>query len=151
MPYSKRSGWVARKAGVGQALDVDGFDALRRKLERLGEVAAERVVRPALADAAEALRAAVYLAAPVDTGTLRDSIEARPVPDPRPWVVKYEVRADEGDYQGVAYYAAFVEYGTHETPARPFMRPAVDADGPRIVRDFRRAVAAGIEREMRRS
>lgn len=53
--------------------------------------------------------------APVDTGTLRDSITAEP-----------------GGVFVYAPYAMFVEYGTVDTPAQPYLRPAVDtvnADG----------------------
>jgi HK97 gp10 family phage protein len=52
-------------------------------------------------------------AAPVDTGALRDSI----------------VYSDGVVSVGVDY-AGFVEYGTSDTPAQPYLRPAADtADG----------------------
>ncbi len=47
--------------------------------------------------------------APVDTGALRDSIHAEP-----------------GKVVVEVPYAAFVEYGTSDTPAQPFLRPAAD-------------------------
>lgn len=47
--------------------------------------------------------------APVDTGTLRDSIIH-----------------DGGRVYTDVEYAPFVEYGTSDMPAQPFMRPAAD-------------------------
>jgi len=47
--------------------------------------------------------------APVDTGTLRDSI-----------------RYEDGRVYTDVEYAPFVEYGTVNAPAQPFMRPAAD-------------------------
>lgn len=47
--------------------------------------------------------------APVDTGALRDSIHAEP-----------------GKVVVEVPYAAFVEYGTSDTPAQPYLRPAAD-------------------------
>lgn len=47
--------------------------------------------------------------APVDTGALRDSIAV----------------TENGVGVGVPY-ASFVEYGTSDTPAQPYLRPAAD-------------------------
>lgn len=47
--------------------------------------------------------------APVDTGALRDSIFA-----------------EHGRVVATVEYAPFVEYGTSDTDAQPFMRPAAD-------------------------
>lgn len=66
------------------------------------EEAAEEVVGVEVAETAKTL-------APVDTGALRDSIVQVP--------------------EGVAVeapYAVFVEYGTSDSSAQPFVRPAID-------------------------
>lgn len=55
--------------------------------------------------------------APVDTGKLRESINYVVIPD------------DQLGWQVVVYaatdYALYVEYGTVNSPAQPFLRPAV--------------------------
>lgn len=68
----------------------------------VAEEVAERVVSTEVAETAKSL-------APVDTGALRDSI----------------AQTSEGVVVG-APYAVFVEYGTSESPAQPFVRPAID-------------------------
>lgn len=54
--------------------------------------------------------------APVDTGTLRDSIN-------------YAVRETDTGWEVLIYatasYAAFVEFGTSRNPKQPFLRPAL--------------------------
>ncbi len=67
---------------------------------------AETVTKAALAQDVAVDAAAM---APVDTGQLRDSITA-------------EADRVTTDVE----YAAYVEYGTSDTPAQPFMRPAAD-------------------------
>ncbi len=72
------------------------FEGLDERMDELAE---------AIADTAKSL-------APVDTGALRESIE---------WI-------KEGDERFIGAgvpYAAYVEYGTSTTQARPFLRPAV--------------------------
>jgi len=71
-----------------------------------GEVAA-REATDALADEVVGL-ARAYV--PVDTGNLQASIQ----------------KGEGGVYSDVEY-APFVEYGTSDTPAQPFMRPAADS------------------------
>lgn len=56
--------------------------------------------------------------APHDTGRLAASIQARPAAGPRGGA-GVEVVAD-------VEYAKFVEYGTSEMAAEPFLRPALD-------------------------
>ncbi|HNG95810.1 MAG TPA: HK97 gp10 family phage protein, partial [Acidobacteriota bacterium] len=56
--------------------------------------------------------------APVDTGVLRNSIQATPA-GPLRWII------GEG-----AEYAAFVEFGTSRAPAQPHLLPAVEAARP---------------------
>jgi HK97 gp10 family phage protein len=52
--------------------------------------------------------------APVQTGYLRESIEA-------------QVEGKSAEVVAGAEYAGFVEFGTYKMPAQPFMSPAIDA------------------------
>lgn len=87
---------------------VLGVQALLARFARTAIVAeaAVDVQKDVLADDVE--RTAESLA-PVDTGRLRDSI-----------------RSEGGRVYTDVEYAGFVEYGTSDTPAQPFMRPAAD-------------------------
>lgn len=57
--------------------------------------------------------------APVSTGTLRDSIEAKP--------------HKEGMGIYAAWYAHFVEFGTTSAPAHPFLIPALESGRAELV------------------
>ena len=81
-------------------------------IDVLGERAAERVGRGALKTAKSVV--------PTDSGTLERSLTFR----------------REGSTAVVSsdlYYAAFQEYGTSQMAPNPFMGPAVDEWGPRLV------------------
>ena len=54
---------------------------------------------------------------PVDTGFLRDSIEI---------AVEGGTTTANAEIGATARYGGFVEYGTSNTPAQPYMRPALD-------------------------
>jgi HK97 gp10 family phage protein len=89
-------------------ITVLGVDALVARLARgiiAGEVAEVQIPTTLAGDVAAL--AQVYV--PVDTGRLRDSITAGPTG------VSTDVE-----------YAPFVEYGTSDTTAQPFLRPAAD-------------------------
>jgi HK97 gp10 family phage protein len=75
------------------------------RAEVAAEVAAQAAAKSAAQEIAETARSLV----PVDTGTLHDSIEVN----------------DAGVGIG-APYAVFVEFGTSQNPAQPYVRPAMD-------------------------
>ncbi len=69
--------------------------------------------------------------APVDTGNLRASGFIRPAARMGLTVV--------GSWGFSAAYAAYVELGTIRMAARPFMRPAMDAEYPQLAKRIRAA------------
>ncbi len=92
---------------------LDGTAAFARRLRAVA-LAAEKELRPALAElGAEAAHAARELA-PRRSGRLRDSIQVRAVTD-----------SPAVDIAATAPHAAFVEFGTRRRPARPFLAPAL--------------------------
>ena len=79
---------------------------LRAHLEQLAKAAAERAQQ----------------LVPVKTGALRDSIEG---------VVDYDQRGFVGRVDAHDFKAGWVEFGTVRRAARPFLRPAIEAEvGP---------------------
>ena len=121
-------------------MHLDGFEATRRALIRAPELVrslASSVVATTTFDIAQRARSLV----PVDTGTLKASIEAN--------------RSSAGGLTGRVgitagtnvYYWRFIEFGTKFRPATPFFRPAAELEadiyvdrmraiGPRVERDF---------------
>lgn len=100
-----------------------GAVASVRVVERIA--AAEKELAAALeavvGKVALVIEAGGKMRAPIDTGHLRNSIQARPV-GPATWEVVAQ-----------AHYAVYVEMGTRFMRARPFLGPAVE--------DARRAVS----------
>lgn len=79
---------------------------LRGHLEKLAKNAADRAKQ----------------LVPVDTGDLQDSIEG---------VVDFDRRGFVGRVDAHDFKAKWIEFGTVRRPARPFLRPALEAEvGP---------------------
>lgn len=84
--------------------------------------------------AAAQVAAAAQARAPVRTGALRDSIT--PVPDPESGFARVTAQAP---------HAGYVEFGTSDTPAQPFLRPAADSSRSGVIA----AIAAALARVLR--
>lgn len=93
----------------------------------------EAAIEQGMEEQAEAMKQAAQGFAPVRTGALRDSITAtvESIPNGARIVLAAGVP-----------YAIFVEQGTSRMSAQPFIRPAVDQEGPRLGERIRAAVAS---------
>lgn len=76
--------------------------------------AAQELLRQKLARTAQAIRNDALLAAPVDTGRLRQSITVQ------------EIAEDHYRVGTNVDYAPHVEFGTRNTAPQPFLRPALE-------------------------
>jgi HK97 gp10 family phage protein len=83
-------------------MDQAGLVELQKSLDVYLKVLANEVVTEA------------KILCPVDTGNLRDSIKI------------LEERKDEIDIGSEADYANFIEFGTRNMVAQPYLRPALD-------------------------
>jgi HK97 gp10 family phage protein len=110
---------------------VGGFDELREKLDGIGSAVATKSGRKAVRSAARLIRNAVKAGAPyLDRSTkateryghLRDNIKIRLARALTPFTITYKVTT------GKAFWALWQEFGNRHQPARPFIRPAVDAN-----------------------
>lgn len=63
---------------------------------------------------------------------------------------KIGVGTGGGDLRPRSYWH-LVEFGTAHSPAHPFIRPAFDRNAAQLVEDFKRIVAAGLERVTKRA
>jgi HK97 gp10 family phage protein len=86
-----------------------------------------RLTRAVYATAA-AIEASAKQRAPVDTGFLRSSIQARPV------------GPAEAEVSVGAEYGAHVEYGTRRQAAQPYLTPAVEGERQRFEARVKKAV-----------
>lgn len=95
-----------------QQVTVKGMDELVRKLKALPEAveaASRRATKAEAEEAADDMRTN----APFKTGALRESIGA-----------EFDSKKIIGRAVAAARHAKFVEHGTSDTPAQPFVAPA---------------------------
>ncbi|MBS9477655.1 HK97 gp10 family phage protein [Ancylobacter sp. VKM B-3255] len=122
---------------------------LRRRLMAIPK-AVKAELQPTLEKSADEVVATAQRLAPVDDGTLRDSIRREPGEH------DLEVRVEAGGEAttrevrrgiGVGYdYALAVEYGTIDTPAQPFFWPAYRLSRNRIKSRAKRAISKAVKR-----
>lgn len=102
-------------------MKLRGMDELMSQIERIGNIAEEKLV-PLLKEAAEeTILPEAKRLVPVDTGELRDSLEIRETPN------------------GIELYAGTdhalpVEFGTVHQEAQPYMRPAIDTQSDAMLK-----------------
>lgn len=114
-------------------LRVRGSAELRRALERLRGAERRRAQQDGLEAGARVVETYAKLAAPVDTGTLRNSI------------MLDEVTPERAILGPHVDYAEHVEFGTSRMAAQPYLRPAVDEHEREIVGAIEAAVRGFIE------
>lgn len=103
---------------------ISGLTELQQSIVRLNdEVRAEL---PALVmTAATVVEAEIRMRAPVDTGRLVASLDAKA--DRRKNTASATVQIERSGPDGTEHYAIFQEFGTSRMPAQPFFRPGVEA------------------------
>ena len=124
--------------------ELKGASELRKVLRRLPQNAQRRVLQSSLRQGANVIRDEAKALAPVATGKLAASIKVRKVGRSTGDSVHMVVTT------GDAFWGNFLEFGTGRQPARPFMRPALDATGGAALVKIGKAMGRGIEREARK-
>jgi len=119
---------------------------LNKKLKQLESKIEKKIIRQALRAGAKVIAKEAKQLAPVDTGELKSKIKV--------WALKRSrkkigvlVGTSAKEYTGDQFYAAFVEYGTKDQPAKPFLGPAAEAKGPEAKAAVEKKLAEGIEKE----
>lgn len=142
---------------------LTGFDDLKRTLEELNVESATKVGTVATREGAKMVKAALVQAAPVGTeptektrrtksgklvtfdyGRLRANIRIRKLKGSNQHQIKFGVGI------GSAFWGLFSEFGTRHQPARPWLRPAFETIGPKVIQEMGRLLGIGITREAKR-
>ena len=116
-------------------IKVSGAEALEAALEEVAErllpLAAQGVAQGTQALAQEARELA-----PVNTGALRESIQAGPV--------SQEGSSVQGSVAAKAEHAAYVEMGTRQQAPKPFLYPAYQTQRDALVQAVAAAIKEGL-------
>jgi len=115
------------------SMTVRGGEQLTRNLRRLAGNERRQAQHDGLEAGARVVEAYAKIAAPVDTGALRNSIQVDSVTPIEAIIAPH------------TDYAEFVEFGTSRMAAQPYMRPALDQNEREIVNAVQRTVAAFVE------
>ncbi|MDY8111161.1 HK97-gp10 family putative phage morphogenesis protein [Fulvimarina sp. 2208YS6-2-32] len=116
-------------------------DQLKRLQKRMAAIplAVREAIIPALDRSADQLVAAAKHLAPEDDGDLRDSIRKEPG--------EHELQRKIVAGDEATFYATFVEHGTAETPAQPFLFPSYRLNRKQIEARIKRAVNKAVKDE----
>lgn len=118
-----------------------GASKLRRTLRRLPEEARGGIRSALAAGAARILQSAQQLV-PVATGLLRSLLRVRVSRDG----LGAQIGLIGKRANRKAFYGRFVEFGTREQPAQPFLTPAFEAERQRLLQDARKEIGKALER-----
>lgn len=109
------------KRRSGFSVDMTGMEELFNQLDSLGEDAS-KALKEAVMKGAEIVREDASRRAPRRTGKLSQSIIIESA-EVEPDYVSVKIGPNKE-----AFYGRFVEMGTSKMPAKPFLRPAWDAN-----------------------
>jgi HK97 gp10 family phage protein len=109
---------------------IKGLDRLNAKLAKLLPAMQEAAVE-AIEQGLVEIREDAQQLAPVESGDLRDSIRT-------------EMRGNEGKVVVGVDYGAFVEMGTYDTEAQPYLYPAYTSNKEQIKQDIRNKARAAL-------
>ena len=138
---------------MAQRAKITGFRELDRALSELPKATERGVLRNVAKKALQPMLEDAQDKAPVDDGQLRDSLQISAT-----GLTKKAKRQDRGRpkkgarmYLGTASpYAALREFGTVQTPATPFLRPAFDSNVKGTIEIIRRELREEIDKAARR-
>ncbi|MDD2728175.1 HK97-gp10 family putative phage morphogenesis protein [Malikia sp.] len=103
---------------------VSGLADLNQSIERISQEVRAKLPELVM-QAATLVEAEIRMRAPVDTGRLVSSLDAKAVR--RMDAASATVQIERSGPDGTEHYAIFHEFGTSREPARPFFRPGVEA------------------------
>jgi HK97 gp10 family phage protein len=119
---------------------VEGLQALGEAMRELSRDVALRVSRQATSAAAQVIKrrakSNIRSSPSVDTGSLLDAVIVKKIPNSQTRLTSEHIVTVRGKSrrgrktktkQAIAPHARFIEFGTTNAPAEPFLRPAFDA------------------------
>jgi len=119
---------------MSNGFSMTGTDSVLSMLERIRESALVSSASGGVREGLDAICAEAKALCPRDTGALQESIAVR-------------MTQDGGEVYAGAPYAVHVEMGTMESPARPFLYPAMQTEAGDALLGVREAVSRQVRGE----
>jgi len=137
-------------------IKIDGLKELEARLLKLTKKSQGKCLRKALAAGGRVIVKQAKANAPKKSGNLKKSITAKvtvkaggktPVRVPSGELIYVDMKKQAHilvGYTTAAWYGGFVERGTSQKPARPYLRPAIDVKSGEAVEAFKNIMEASI-------
>jgi len=145
---------------MADAMKLTGFKELAAALRELGPRIARNTLRRSVSSAAVVIRNEARAKAPVDTGEMKKDIMIKRERDSKDQMsARYSVFVRSGkksrlagkkrDVNRDSFYWRFVEFGTSKMAAKPFLRPAFEAQKENAVKRIGESLDEGIQKAAR--
>lgn len=108
---------------IGKKGGVSGFNNLNKKLRKMGP-AVKKGLKPALQKVADAVHADALKRIPVKEGDLAAAMKKQVMSNGTNARVGYWQKGNKKLWELGGWRAHFIEFGTVNAPAKPFIRPA---------------------------
>lgn len=122
---------------------LEGAQSLDKLLEDLPKKLANKILREALRKAGKIVQQAMKDRAPVDKGELKRSITVRKGKRKRKGSQSVVIFPDPVKFKD-DFHAPYLEWGTSDTEAQPFARPAFDATKDQALAIVRKEVTEAV-------
>ena len=145
-------------------IEVNGLRELGLALRELGDKGAKRACAGATGAAAryvkEQAKSNIRSSPSVETGSLLESIIVKKVPQSQTDLTSAHIvtprhrrtgNAKTRSRQSTAPHALYVEFGTVNMPAEPFLEPALSRNVGRATEVMKEKLASGIDREAKKA
>lgn len=118
------------------SMTLEGDEALKKLFRDTLPREARKAVKQGARKGAKVVAESAKIKAPRESGELRRSIKVRALKRTRTGKLGAVVLTGDGFFKGDQFYAGFIEYGTVNMPAQPFLRPAADENRVIVHRIF---------------
>lgn len=115
-------------SSIRMSVNIVGMNEVIGRLNKL-DVASRVAVRSEVTKSANRIRKAARQRVPINTKKLQQSIRAR-----------YSTDKLSAEIGPTIFYAHFVEFGTVDTPAKPFMHPSWEEERPKYMDAIKKAM-----------
>jgi HK97 gp10 family phage protein len=127
-----------------------GLEETQRAIRGLGEFASHEVMLAAIKPSAEEIAETMRVLIPRQTGLTAEDIKVRESSDSKSGgKVELQIGGGKGS-RGRAFIMRFIEFGTFNQPARPFMRPAWDSARGHFIADVTARLRPAFEKVVRK-
>ena len=142
---TRLGGAIKAGSGIAGTIALRGADELLKGLQELEPAIAKKILRSAMRQAAKPILDEAKRRVPVLTGELRKSLKIRALKRNNKGRIGVVISTEKGFFKGETFYGAFLEFGTKKMPAKPFIRPAFEANKARAVRIVEQALKLGLD------